>query len=243
MTPGPDLQQLIDTIRDDAGTDDVLDQLGTAASTINELTGTSDAALGYFVDRARGAGKSWVEISGVLGVSKQAAHKRFADSWTAQPAFERYTLRAKAVLDGAKEVARGMNHPFIGTEHLLLALFAQPESIATRVLLAHEITEEAVAEAVAPRSPAKAAGAPKDVEAALAAENPPYTRRAAHVLQGAVAEALVLGHNYVGTEHLLLAFYRDSASIATEVLTSLGLDETAAWASIRAALEELTKGK
>ncbi|NEA37190.1 Clp protease N-terminal domain-containing protein [Streptomyces sp. SID13031] len=241
MTPGPDLQQLIDTIREDAGTDDVLDQLGTAASTISELTSTSDAALGYFVDRARGAGKSWVEISAVLGVSKQAAHKRFADSWTAAAVLERYTPRTKAVLAAAKEVARGLNHPFLGTEHLLLAIFSQPEALATRVLVAHGITEEAVAAAVAPLSPAK--GASKDVEAALSAENPPYTRKAAHVLQGAVAEALVLGHNYVGTEHLLLAFYRDSASVATEVLTSLGLDESAAKTSIQAVLEELTKAR
>ncbi|MDX6261244.1 MAG: hypothetical protein QOH84_2932 [Kribbellaceae bacterium] len=243
MTPGPNLQQLIDTIREDAGSDDVLDQLGTAAGTINELTSTSDAALGYFVDRARGAGRSWVEISAVLGVSKQAAHKRFADSWTAQPALDRYTPRTKAVLTGAKDVARGMNHPFIGTEHLLLALFSQPDALATRVLIDRGITEDAVAAAVAEQSPAKAAGAPKDVEAALNADNPPYTRKAAHVLQGAVAEALVIGHNYVGTEHLLLAFYRDSASVATEVLTELGLDETAAWAAIRASLEEVTKGK
>jgi hypothetical protein len=241
MTPGPDLQQLIDTIREDAASDDVLAQLGAAATTINELTSTSDAALGYFVDRARGAGKSWVEISAVLGVSKQAAHKRFADSWTAAAVLDHYTPRTKAVLVAAKEVARGFNHPFLGTEHLLLALFSQPEALATRVLVAHGIAEEGVAAAVAPLSPAK--GPSKDVEAALSAENPPYTRKAAHVLQGAVAEALVLGHNYVGTEHLLLAFYRDSASVATEVLTGLGLDETAAWAAIRAALEELTKTK
>ncbi|MEU4393185.1 Clp protease N-terminal domain-containing protein [Kribbella sp. NPDC023855] len=241
MTPGPDLQQLIDTIRADAGSDDVLDQLGTAAATINELTSTSDAALGYFVDRARGAGRSWVEISTVLGVSKQAAHKRFADSWTMQPAIERYTPRTRAVLDSAKEVARNLNHPFIGTEHLLLALFTQPDSIATRVLTANGITEQAVHEAVATRSPAKAAGTPKDVEAALAAENPPYTRLSAHVLQGAVAEAMVLGHNYIGTEHLLLAFYRDSASIATEVLRELGLDEPAAADAVRGAIDEITK--
>ena len=91
MTPGPDLQQLITTIKADAGSDDELRQLATAATTIGELTSTGDAALGFFVDRARGAGKSWVEISAVLGVSKQAAHKRFADSWTTKPAFERYT--------------------------------------------------------------------------------------------------------------------------------------------------------
>lgn len=243
MTPGPDLQQLIDTIRQDAGTDDVLAQLGAAATTVNELTSTSDAALGYFVDRARGAGKSWVEISTVLGVSKQAAHKRFADSWTSGAVLEHYTARTKLVLEGAKEIARGMNHPFVGTEHLLLALFTQPEAIAPRVLAEHGITQEAVAAAVEPLSPAKGSVPSKDTEAALSAENPPYTRRGAHVLQGAVAEALVLGHNYVGTEHLLLAFYRDSASVATTVLTELGLDESAAWAAIRAALEEITAAK
>lgn len=241
MTPGPDLQQLIDTIREDAGTDDVLDQLGAAATTINELTSTSDAALGYFVDRARGAGKSWVEISAVLGVSKQAAHKRFADSWTSGAVLDRYTQRTKAALEGAKGVARGMNHPFVGTEHLLLGLFTQPDALATKVLVAHGITEQAVATGVAPLSPARKPS--KDTEAALAAENPPYTRKAAHVLQGAVAEALVLGHNYVGTEHVLLAFYRDSASVATTVLTELGLDETAAWAAIRAAIDEVEKAK
>jgi hypothetical protein len=243
MTPGPDLQQLIDTIRQDAGTDDVLDQLGTAASTVGELTSTSDAALGYFVDRARGAGKSWVEISAVLGVSKQAAHKRYADSWTSGAVFEHYTPRTKLVLDAAKDVARHMNHPFVGTEHLLLAFFTQPEALGTKILVAQGITEQALHEVIAPLSPARGSTASKDTEAALAAENPPYTRKAAHVLQGAVAEALVLGHNYVGTEHLLLAFYRDSASVATTALTERGLDETAAWAAIRAALEEITAAK
>ncbi|HZO64230.1 MAG TPA: ATP-dependent Clp protease ATP-binding subunit, partial [Kribbellaceae bacterium] len=87
MTPGPNLQELIDTIRADAGSGDALDELAAASATVTELSMTGDAALGYFVDRARGAGHSWVEISGVLGVSKQAAHKRFAVSWTARPAF------------------------------------------------------------------------------------------------------------------------------------------------------------
>src|SRR2546426_8108627 len=128
MTPGPNLQELIDTIRRDSGSDDVLEQLATASSTIGELTSASDAALGFFVDRARGAGKSWVEISAVLGVSKQAAHKRFADSLAARPALSRFTDRTKAVVEAAKEVARSRNHAFIGTEHLLLAFFTQPEA-------------------------------------------------------------------------------------------------------------------
>jgi hypothetical protein len=236
MTPGPDLQQLINTIKADAGSEDELEQLATAATTISELTSTGDAALGFFVDRARGAGKSWVEISTVLGVSKQAAHKRFADSWTAKPAFDRYTTRTQTVVNAAADVARARNHDFIGTEHLLLAFFTQPQALATRVLVDKGMTEQSVREAVDVLSPVSQTPAKT-----LDAENPPYTRRAAHVLQGAVGEALTLGHNYVGTEHLLLAFYRDSAGIATKILQEQGLDESAAWTALRALLEEAAK--
>lgn len=238
MTPGPDLQQLIDTIKADAGSSDELEQLAAAASTISELTSTGDAVLGFFVDRARGAGKSWVEISGVLGVSKQAAHKRFADSWTSKPAFNRYTRKAMAVVKAAADVAAGRNHNYIGTEHMLLAFFAQPDSLATKALLQHGFTEESVRAAVDQVNPAEE---PTDPPKTLDTTRPPYTRKSAHVLQGAVGEALTLGHNYVGTEHLLLAFYRDPSSLASQILLEQGFDEKAAWDALRAMLDELTK--
>ncbi|HEY3513374.1 Clp protease N-terminal domain-containing protein [Kribbella sp. NPDC051137] len=238
MTPGPDLQQLINTIKADAGSDDELEQLAAAAATINELTTTGDQALGFFVDRARGAGKSWVEISAVLGVTKQAVHKRFADSWTARPAFERYTQRARTVVQAAADIARERNNAFVGTEHLLLGMYKEPGAIAAKVLVKHGITEDSVRAAVDAESPA---GEPTEKATDLDRENPPYTRRAAHVLQGAVSEALTLGHNYVGTEHLLLAFFRDQAGIATKILLDQGLAEQAAWADIRAALEGFKK--
>ncbi len=100
----------------------------------------------------------------MLGVSKQAAHKRFADSWTSKPAFDRYTPRTQAVVTAAADVARERNHDFIGTEHLLLAFFTQPEALATKVLVQHGITEDRVREAVDVLSPA---GTPTD---------PPKTR-------------------------------------------------------------------
>jgi hypothetical protein len=237
MTPGPNLQELIDTIRRDTGSDDVLEQLANASSTIGELTSTSDAALGYFVDRARGAGRSWVEISTVLGVSKQAAHKRFAVSWTTRPAFEHYTERTRQVVEAAAGVALGRNHAYIGTEHLLLAFYTQPEALATKVLVEHGLSEGEVSRAVNAAVPAGTSPA-GEIEGELE-----FTRRASHVLQGAAGEALALGHNYIGTEHILLAFYRDSAGIATKVLQELGLDEAAAWDAIRAVLNEVVRGK
>jgi ATP-dependent Clp protease ATP-binding subunit ClpA len=160
-----------------------------------------------------------VEISSVLGVSKQAAHKRFAVSWTSQPAFDRYTERTRIVVEAAADVARGRNNGFIGTEHLLLAFFTQPACLAAELLVAQGITEQRVSEEV---------GALVPVGDETPAGKPPFTPRAYHTLQGAVAEALELGHNYIGTEHLLLAFYRDSGGVAAKVLEKLGLDADAA---------------
>ena len=83
MTPAPSLHDLIETVRRDAESDDVLDQLATARAIVTDLSETGDAVLGHFVDRARGSGRSWTEISNVLGVTKQAVHKRFTKSpWT-----------------------------------------------------------------------------------------------------------------------------------------------------------------
>jgi Clp amino terminal domain, pathogenicity island component len=227
MTPGPNLQELIDTIRADAGSGDALDELAAASATVTELSMTGDAALGYFVDRARGAGHSWVEISGVLGVSKQAAHKRFALSWTTRPAFDRYTERTQRVVEAASAVALLHNHGYVGTEHLLMAFFTEPEAIATRILLARDITEQAVTEAVVAMIP--------DGEEEPDGE-PSYTPRASRVLQNAVAEALELGHNYVGTEHILLAFYRFPGGVAPQVLEQHGLDGDTARAAVVEAL-------
>ena len=83
MTPPPTLQELIDTVRQDAGSDQPLDQLVTAAAAAAQLEETTDALLGHFVDRCRRDGRSWSEISAALGVTKQAVHKRFASALAA----------------------------------------------------------------------------------------------------------------------------------------------------------------
>src|SRR5580704_18802659 len=113
MTPPPNLQDLIDTVRQDTSTDNPLDQLATAAAAVAELEDTSDALLGYFVDRCRREGRSWSEISAALGVTKQAVHKRFATSVADQiiasipaPTMERFTVRARVVITSAALAAR-----------------------------------------------------------------------------------------------------------------------------------------
>ncbi|HZI37104.1 MAG TPA: hypothetical protein VFF24_02265, partial [Acidimicrobiia bacterium] len=116
MTPAPTLQGLIETVEADAASADPLDLLATASSTVAQLAEVGDAVLGHFVDRCRRNGHSWTEISGALGVTKQAAHKRF--SFTA-PTLERFTERARRAVDAAAVAARDLRHNFVGTEHLL----------------------------------------------------------------------------------------------------------------------------
>ncbi len=223
MTPAPTLQELIQTVERAAPTADPLDLLATASSTVAQLEEVGDATLGYFVDRCRRQGHSWTEISGALGVSKQAAHKRF--SFPA-PTLERFTERARRAVDAAAKAALGLGHNFVGTEHLLLGLFSQPEGLAARALAEAGVDRAAVEAKVLEV-------VPRGSEPLL--DNPLYTPRASLALQGALEEALRLGHNYIGTEHILLGLVRDRDALAARALKEL--DVRAEW--IRTRLVEM----
>ncbi len=209
MTPGPSLQELIATVRADARSDDALDQLTAAWRTVTELEEVADAALAHFVDQCRRNGRSWSEISKALGVTKQAVHKRFS---SAPPTLERFTPRARAILPAAVEAARGLGHNYVGTEHLLLALFADSEALAAKVLTEAKITRTSVEQQILKKMPRRSS----------TAEAPPLTPRAAACIEKAVEEALQLGHNYVGTEHVLLALFGDPEALAAKILTDSG---------------------
>jgi hypothetical protein len=209
MAPGPSLQEMIATVRADAASDDARDQLAAAASAVAELEAVADAVLAHFVDQCRHRGRSWSEISAALGVSKQAAHKRFS---LPTPALERFTPRARSALRAAAEAARSLGHGYIGTEHVLLGLFEPADSIAAQVLDEAGITRAKVEEEVLIAAP----------RALSSVADPPFTPRAAASIERATAEALSLGHNYVGTEHLLLALFGDPEGLAATILTTVG---------------------
>ncbi len=211
MTPAPSLQVLIDTVASDAESTDPLDRLAQASRTVLDLEEVADALLGHYVDQCRRGGHSWSEISAALGVSKQAAHKRF--SATSAPAFDRFTPRARAALRGAAEQARALGYGFVDTEHLLLALFDLPEGLAARLLGEAGITRSACEQPVRSRTDKGTPGPRGQL---------PFTDGMIEVLRGAVEESLLLGHNYIGTEHLLLALFRDPGDPAAETLTALG---------------------
>lgn len=226
-------------VREDASSDQPLDQLVAAAAAVAQLEETSDALLGHFVDRCRRDGQSWSQISAALGVSKQAVHKRFASAiaahmvagtttWT----FERFTDRARRVVAASQQAALDLGANTVGTEHLLLGLFAEPEGIAGRVLAAMDVSYQFVRAAIpAPTGAGQAAEPPSKNAQRFSGD----THRA---LRDSLAVALELGHNYIGTEHLLLGLYRNDEATAARILASAGALEGTA----RAHVTEILRG-
>ncbi len=129
--------------------------------------------------------------------------------------FERFTDRARRVLVLAQEEARLLNHNFIGTEHILLGLIHEGEGVAAKALESLGISLEAVREKVEETIGPAGNGT---------TGSPPFTPRAKKVLELSLREALQLGHNYIGTEHMLLGLVREGEGVAAQVLVSLGAD-------------------
>ena len=135
--------------------------------------------------------------------------------WKDGSIFERFTDRARRVLVLAQEEARLLNHSFIGTEHILFGLIHEGEGLAARgARIARHLARsrpEKVEETIGPAGTAPTG-------------SPPFTPRAKKVLELSLREALQLGHNYIGTEHMLLGLVREGEGVAAQVLVSLGAD-------------------
>jgi ATP-dependent Clp protease ATP-binding subunit ClpC len=130
--------------------------------------------------------------------------------------FGRFTERAQKVLVLAQDEAKRFNHSFVGTEHILLGLVREGEGIAAKVLLALGVELDSI------RSEVEKLFGKTDQRPTHQGVN--YTPRAKKVIELAIEEGQNLGHNYVGTEHLLLGLIREGEGIAAQVLTNLGAD-------------------
>jgi ATP-dependent Clp protease ATP-binding subunit ClpC len=129
--------------------------------------------------------------------------------------FERFTDRARRVVVLAQEEARMLNHNYIGTEHILLGLIHEGEGVAAKALESLNISLEAVRQQVE-EIIGQGQAAPTG--------HIPFTPRAKKVLELSLREALQLGHNYIGTEHILLGLIREGEGVAAQVLQKLGAD-------------------
>ncbi|WP_433347652.1 Clp protease N-terminal domain-containing protein [Micromonospora sp. CA-111912] len=211
---------------------DTLDQLAGAVVVADHLGDVADHLIGHFVDQARRSGASWTEIGRSMGVSKQAAQKRFVPKASTEPSaldpnrgFGNFTPRARNVVVAAQEVARAVGNAEIRPEHLVLGLLGEPDGLAARAIVAQGVPLERLREAATAALPA-----PTDTLPALI----PFDPGAKKALELTMREALRLGHQHVGTEHILLALLQleDGAG----VLTGLGVDGAAVEAAVAEAL-------
>jgi hypothetical protein len=201
-----------------------LDNVCDSMVVASQLDEQSDTLIGHFVDQARRSGASWSQIGASMGVSKQAAQKRFvardgALAPEGQQMFSRFTQRARNVIGAAGRVAGPAP---VDAAHLAAALLAEPDGLAAKVIQRAGLTGEQVYTAVG----AGPAAAGEDTDAAALRELS-FAAGGKATLKGALKAALRLGHNYIGTEHLLLGVLLADGR-ASQALASLGLDtETA----------------
>jgi ATP-dependent Clp protease ATP-binding subunit ClpA len=189
-----------------------------------QLDEMADHLIGHFVDQARRSGASWTGIGQSMGVSKQAAQKRFSDS-----GMDRFTDRAKVVVLKAQNAARDRGHEQVGSEHLLFGLLAEWDGLAGKAIEAGGVSKERVESALAAIMPADTKNRTRHV---------PFSQGMKRVRELIMTEALRLGHNYVGTEHILLGLLAAQEEAATEALNGLGVTHENAQARIH---EELRK--
>jgi Clp amino terminal domain, pathogenicity island component len=211
---------------------DPLEQLSDAVVASDHLGDVADHLIGHFVDQARRSGASWTEIGRSMGVTKQAAQKRFvakgpSEAYDLDPSqgFTRFTPRARNAVMAAQNEARAAGNDEIRPEHLVLGLLMDPDAIGAGAIVAQGVSLEAVREAATATLPPAAAHVPELI---------PFDPRARKALELTFREALRMGHNYIGTEHILLALLE--LDDGTGVLAGLGIDKAAAETNITAAV-------
>jgi hypothetical protein len=209
--------------------DQPLDRLSGAVLLAEHLGEVADSLIGHFVDQSRRAGASWADIGRSMGVTKQAAQKRFVakgDTPALDPSqgFSRFTDRARAVVVRAQEEARTAGNETIGVAHLVLSLVADPESTAARAIAAQGVSLEDIQRTARATLPARSEPVPELV---------PFDAHARRALELTFREALRLGSEQVGTGHVLLAVL--AVEDGTGVLAGSGVDGAAVEAQVSAA--------
>jgi ATP-dependent Clp protease ATP-binding subunit ClpA len=207
------LDNLISYVRSIHGETDPLDNLADAVRVATALDEQSDALIGYFVDQARKAGAPWSEIGASMGVSKQAVQKRFTtksdldDFDPDNRPFSRFTDRARHVVSFARVVAAASGSQETTAAHLAVALLCEPEGIAGKVIHSGGVTDEQLTTAFEIPLPAEDTEVPPHGQV-------PFAMDGKVALRGALKAALKLGHNYIGTEHILLGLLLDGGEAA-----------------------------
>jgi hypothetical protein len=227
------LDEMINTIKKVHS--DVLDQLSDAVLAAEHLGEVADHLIGHFVDQARRSGASWTDIGKSMGVTKQAAQKRFvlrAETTTLDPhgGFERFTPRARNAVVAAQNAAREAGNDEITPDHLMLGVLNDPEALVTKLLRAQRVDPESLRDSI--MLPPAADKVPALI---------PFSGTARKALELTFREALRLGHNYIGTEHVLLALLELEDGSGS--LHQAGVDKDHVEADLAAVLKSMAADK
>lgn len=214
------LDELIRSVHNSDPEGTPLTQLSHAVIVSQQLDEVADHLVGHFVDQARRAGSSWTEIGQSMGVTKQAAQKRFVPSGSGQPVsvqdgFARFDDQARKAVVGSQSEARAASAGNITPEHLLLGLVRDPHNPACEAMKELGLTPESVRAVLPPLAPEHQVETPPELI--------PYTPAAKKVLELTIREALRLDHDQIGTEHLLLGLVADDQTELALTLAGLGL--------------------
>jgi hypothetical protein len=241
------LDELISCVNSSDGT--ALDHVSAAVRISEQLGELADHLVGHFVDQARKTGASWTDIGQSMGVTKQAAQKRFvprasdwpgllADAFPPDPVkFSRFTDRAKRAVIAARREAIKRRHDRVLPEHLILGMLHEQEGLAARAIAALGVSPEAVRAALGAVLPAVV------VPAGVTPGHVPFDSRTLKVLELTLREALALGHNYIGTEHILLGLLEEEESLGGGTLAGLGITKERALEWLVPVLEQMAAAK
>ncbi|MFF8672655.1 Clp protease N-terminal domain-containing protein [Streptomyces sp. NPDC015242] len=213
-----------------------LEQLQDAVIAADHLGEVADHLIGHFVDQARRSGASWTDIGKSMGVTRQAAQKRFVPKESADldpgQGFNRYTPRARNTVMAAHHASKAAHNAEGLPEHLILGLLAEPDGLAAKAIVEQGVSLDAVRAAATAALPPAVDDAPELV---------PYGQAAKKVLELTFREALRLGHNYIGTEHILLALLEHENGEG--VLSGLGIGKERTEQYVATALEKIARAQ
>lgn len=205
-----DLGRLIQQVELDLPDGPPLARVTEAQQRARLLTDIGDQLVDHFVTAARQAGEPWSQVGDALGVSKQAAQQRWVPS-----IFHRYTDRSRAAIVAAQQQARTLRHDAVSPAHLLVAL-AGSDGLSAAVLADRGVTAAALHDALGDAVSPGTARPPATM---------PFTMTTKRVLDSAATTAADLGHDFVGTEHLLLGLFASGDREIDRTLATLRLVE------------------
>jgi hypothetical protein len=222
----PTSDDLIRLVEKTTPESDPLQQLTEAAVLAGRIAELGDGLVGQFVEQARSSGATWEEIGECMGVSKQAAQKRFTATGRQRRSgffLTRLTEEARQVVRRAVTHAREAGSSQVGTEHLILGLLDDPESVGYRAITGLGGAVDEIRSALSETE--------VDATGASGADHIPFSADSKKVLELALRESIRSGDRRIGTGHILLGILREEKSPGARVLLASGTSRKAveAW--------------